>query len=88
MAYLVQIEDNANGNDLVRFLRSLNYVKVFEKKSAISEEHIALLDLYDLSGNQLDIEKFSSIIENAEQSNSIDINDAIAISKKWQLKRK
>jgi len=89
MSYLVQIEDSAQSEGLLQYLKTLNYVRIIDdRKFENSLKDKTFPNLYSQDDSQIDIRKFNQIINLAEQSNNIPLDEAISQSKKWKNIRK
>lgn len=86
MAYLVRIENNRQGNMLIKYLKTLNFAKVIGGKDLLTSDKSQLLDLFTIDGNQIDIKQFNMILADAEGSNDISLEDALNKSAEWKTK--
>ena len=83
MTYFIKIENNVKGEGLVNFLRTLDFVKLIDSESILTEEQNET-GLYDNTGKPLSFDEFNNLIELSEQSESISLVNAIEQSGKWK----
>lgn len=88
MAYLVQIDDSTQGKELMNFLKTLDYVKVYDKNKISGKTQRQIIDLYNSAGGRLTTDEINELLETAEQSGEISFEDAVEASEEWKTKRK
>jgi hypothetical protein len=86
MAYLVRIDSNVQGRSLIKYLKTLNYAKVFDARVLSKINQTQLLDLFTSDGTQIDIVQFNKILVESELSDDISIDEAISKSAEWKSK--